>query len=335
MNENLLVVSTSPHLLGRITLRSMHLEIMLALTPAFLVGLYYFGFPALSTVVLAVAGALGSDYLVSYLTKKPAHPEDLHTALIGFLMGLILAPGAPWWLCLLGGALAVVLGKLLFGGLGSYPLNPVLVAWAAMALSWPAGMNRFLEPLALGTAGDWTQAQIPLMQLKSDISTLSGVYEMKNLWLGVVPAAVGAGSSVALMAGGLYLIIRRLIPWQIPLGALLGAAGMALLASYTDPRIGELGLEGLAARLDVIWFHLATGGLMIAAFFLAPEPVTSPVTPWGTFLFGLGVGIMTIIVRTWGSWVDGAFYGVLLMNLATPLLDRIRPRVLGKVVTGA
>ncbi|MEW5914108.1 MAG: RnfABCDGE type electron transport complex subunit D [Thermodesulfobacteriota bacterium] len=335
MNENLLVVSTSPHLLGRLTLRSMHLEIMLAMTPAFLVGLYYFGLPALSTVVLAVAGALASDYLIGLLTKKPARLEDLHTALMGFMMGMILAPGAPWWLCLLSGALAVTLGKLIFGGLGSYPLNPVLVAWAAMSLSWSAGMNHFLEPLALGAAGKWTQAQTPLMQLKGDIATLAGVYEMKNLWLGAVPAAVGAGSSVALLAGGIYLIIRRLIPWQIPLGVLLGAVGMVLLATYTDRRVVEMGLDSFGARLDVAWFHLATGGLMISAFFLGPEPVTSPVTPWGTFLFGLGIGIMTIIVRSWGSWVDGAYYGVMLMNLATPLLDRIRPRVLGKVVTGA
>ncbi|MBU1155467.1 MAG: RnfABCDGE type electron transport complex subunit D, partial [Proteobacteria bacterium] len=134
---------------------------------------------------------------------------------------------------------------------------------------------------------------------------------------------------------GVYLIIRRIIPWQIPIGALLGAIVMALIATYTDPRILELGYEEFAANMNVVWFHLGAGGLMIAAFFLGPEPVSSPVTPWGTFLFGVGIGLMTIIVRTWGGLVDGAFYGVLLMNAANPLLDRIRPRVIGKVVSGA
>jgi H+/Na+-translocating ferredoxin:NAD+ oxidoreductase subunit D len=335
MNKNLLTVSTSPHILGCTTVRSMHAEIMIALAPAFLVGLYYFGMPALSTVVLAVVAALATDYLVGLLIKKPANLGDLHTLLLGILMGLILAPGAPWWLCLVGGALTVLLGKLIFGGLGNYPMNPVLVAWAAMAISWPEAMNFFLDPVALGSGGEWAQAETPLMQLKGDPGTLAGVFEMSELWLGMAPAAVGAGGTWALLLGGLYLIIRRLIPWQIPLGVLAGAVGMALLATYTEPSILELEFETFAEHLEVAWFHLATGGIMIAAFFLAPEPVSSPVTPWGMLLFGVGVGFMAIIVRTWGGFTDGVFYGVLLMNAATPLFDRIRPKVLGKVVSGA
>ncbi len=335
MNEKLLTVSTSPHVLGRTTVRSMHVEWLIALAPAFLVGLYYYGMPGLSTVVLAVAAALVADYGVGLIIKKPANLSDLHSLLLGVLMGLILPAGAPWWLCLVGGALAVVLGKLVFGGLGNYPMNPVLVAWAAMAISWPESMNFFLEPVPLGSGGEWEQAETPLMQLKGDPSTLAGSFELSDLWLGAVPSAVGAGGTWALLLGGVYLIIRRLIPWQIPLGVLAGAVAMALLATYTEPSILELEFETFAEHLDVAWFHLATGGIMIAAFFLAPEPVSSPVTPWGMFLFGVGVGFMAIIVRTWGGLMDGAFYGVLLMNAATPLFDRIRPKVLGKVVSGA
>jgi len=334
MNENLLTVSTSPHILGRMSVRSMYLEYIIALAPALLVGLYYFGFPALITVLLAVASAAVSDFIASKIQKKPTTLSSLHIVCMGLMLGMILPPGAPWWLPVIGGALTVFLGISIFGGIGAYPMNPVLVAWVALYISWPESMNAFFEPQALGNGDDWAEAETLLMQLKGDISTLEMV-EMSKLWLGQVPGYIGSTSTWALLVGGVYLIIRRIIPWQIPVGALLGAIVMGLIATYTDPRILELGYEEFAANMNVVWFHLGAGGLMIAAFFLGPEPVSSPVTPWGTFLFGVGIGLMTIIVRTWGGLVDGAFYGVLLMNAANPLLDRIRPRVIGKVVSGA
>ncbi|MCF8042550.1 MAG: RnfABCDGE type electron transport complex subunit D [Desulfarculaceae bacterium] len=334
MNEQLLTVSTSPHKLGCMSVRSMYLEYIIAMAPALLVGLYYFGFPALITLILTVASAVVSDFIVSLIRKKPSTLSSLHILCMGLMLGMILPPGAPWWLPVIGGALTVFLGISIFGGIGAYPMNPVLVAWVALAISWPEAMNSFLEPMALGSGDEWNEAETLLMQLKGDISTLE-MFEMSNVWLGNVAGYIGSTSAWALLAGGVYLIIRRIIPWQIPVGALLGAAGMALVAAYTDPRILELGYEEFGANMNIVWFHLGAGGLMIAAFFLGPEPVSSPVTPWGTLLFGVGIGLMAIIVRTWGGLVDGAFYGVLLMNAATPLLDRIRPRVIGKVVSGA
>ena len=326
MNSRLLTVSTSPHLLGRATIRSRHLETMLALLPAVGFGVYYFGGPGLMVILLSTAAAVAAEYLAQRLTKQEVTAGDLHAVLIGLLMGLVLPAGAPWWLPVVGGAFAVVVGKLFFGGLGGYPMNPVLVAWVALALSWPEQMNAFYQPLS----SEWYVSETPLMMLKDDPSTLE-VITRSQLWWGLVPGAVGATATWPLVIGGLYLVIRRIVPWQIPLGVLLGAAGMALLAAYTDPTLGELGYESFAQQWSIVTFHLGAGGLMIAAFFLAPEPVTSPVTPWGMFLFGLGVGFMTVIVRTWGAPVDGAFYGVLIMNAATPLLDRIRPKVLGKM----
>ncbi|MCF8031466.1 MAG: RnfABCDGE type electron transport complex subunit D [Desulfarculaceae bacterium] len=334
MNNNLLTVSTSPHILGRTTLRSMYLEMMIALVPALLVGLYYFGAPGLTTVVLAMAAAAATEYLISLITKKPSTLSNLHILLMGLMMGMILPPGAPWWLPVAGGFLTVALGMSIFGGNGNYPFNPVLVAWAALAISWPEAMGAYLEPMALGSGDDWMEAETFLMQLKGDIGTLE-MFELGTLWIGNVAGGVGTTGTWALLAGGIYLVIRRLIPWQIPLGALIGAVGMGLLAVYTDERVAEMGFEEFSAYLNIVWLHLGAGSFMIAAFFLGPEPVSSPVTPWGGLLFGLGVGMMTIIVRFWGSPLDGAFYGVLLMNAATPLLDRIRPRVIGKVVSGA
>ncbi len=334
MSQQLLTVSTSPHLLGRTTVRSMHLEIMAALAPALLTGLYYFGMPALFTVLLATAAAVVGEVATVRLAKLPDRTGDLHAALMGLVLGLVLPPGAPWFVPVVGGLLTVVLGKMIFGGLGNYPMHPVLVAWVALSLSWPEHMNAFHGPIPWGQAGEWKITETPLMQLKNDISTLQS-FEMSQLWLGNIPGHIGAVGALPLLVGGLYLIARRLVPWQIPVGVLAGSAAMALFASYVDPNIEQLGLEGVPAHFDVALFHWATGGLMITAFFLATESVSSPVTPWGCLLFGLGVGFMTVIVRCWGGLVDGAFYGVLIMNAATPLLDRIRPRVLGKVVSGA
>jgi electron transport complex protein RnfD len=327
MSTSLLTVSTSPHWLGRTTVRSMHVEWLIALAPALVMGVYLFGTRALMIVALSAVAALAAEAGTQKLTKQPIQVGDLHALLVGLLLGLILPAGAPWWLPIVGGALAVVMGKLFFGGLGGYPMNPVLIAWAALALSWPEHMQAFFMP---GTA---EVSETALMMLKNDASTLE-VVGLNSLWLGGYPGAIGTCSAWALLVGGLYLVVRRLVPWQVPLGVLLGAVVLSLLAAYTDPNLLDLGYEGFGQHFAIALFHLGAGGLMISAFFLGPEPVSSPVTPWGMFWFGMGIGFMAIIVRTWGGPVDGAFYGVLIMSAATPLFDRIRPKVLGKVVPG-
>lgn len=328
MSGPLLTVSASPHLLGRLTVRSMYAQWLIALAPALLMGLYYFGTPGLLTVLLATVSAVATEALCVRLGKMPNRVGDLHAVVMGVLMGMVLPAGVPWWIPVVGGFLCIFLGKMIFGGIGAFPMNPVLVAWAALSLSWPEHMNAFYAPLA--EDGEWEVAETFLLQLKNDISSFE-VIELSEIWSGNVPGAIGATCSWAIIAGGLFLIGRRIIQWQIPVGALLGVLIMALVAAYTDERIEELGYESFAEYLNVAWYHLAAGGLMISAFFLGPEPVTSPMTPWGRLLFGLGIGFMTVIVRTWGGLVDGAFFGVLLMNTVTPIFDRIRPKVLGKI----
>jgi RnfABCDGE-type electron transport complex D subunit len=333
MNSNLLTVSSSPHLMGRMSLRSMHLEIMIALLPAFLTGMYYFGSAAVWTVVLAMVAALGTEALINIITKQPQQLDDLHAALIGLLMGLILPPAAPWWIPIVGSILAITLGKSVFGGLGNYPMNPVLVAWAAMSISWPEHMAAFLEAIPFSEE-ERMVVETPLMMLKEDVGMLMEP-ELSPLYWGAHAGAVGATGAYALILGGLYLIYRRIIAWQIPLGVLVGAAAMLLAATYLDSGIEDLGLEEFGPRLDIMWYHLGVGGMMIAAFFLATESVSSPMTPWGMLLYGLGIGVLAVIIRFWGAYTEGVYYAVLIMSAATPLFDRIQPRVLGKVITGA
>lgn len=327
MSTPLLTVSTSPHWLGRTTVRSMHIEWLIALAPALAMGIYLYGTRALLVVALCAAAALATEAGCQKITKQPVQIGDLHALLMGVLLGLLMPAGAPLWLPVVGGFLAILMGKIIFGGMGGYPMNPVLIAWAALALSWPEHMQAFFMP---GTA---EVSETTLMLLKTDPSTLE-VVGLGSLWCGGYPSAIGTGSAWALLIGGLYLVVRRLVPWQIPLGVVLGALILALLAAYTDPNLTELGYDTFSQHFAIALFHLGAGGLMISAFFLGPEPVSSPVTPWGMIWFGIGIGFMAIIVRTWGGLVDGAFYGVLLMNAATPLFDRIRPKVLGKVLPG-
>jgi electron transport complex protein RnfD len=327
MSAPLLTVSTSPHWLGRTTMRSMHVEWLIALAPALVMGIYLYGLRALLVVALAAAAAVAAEAGVQKATKQPILVGNLHALVLGVLLGLILPAGAPWWLPIVGGALAVVMGKLFFGGLGGYPMNPVLIAWAALALSWPEHMQAFFMPHTTEVS------ETVLMMLKNDVSTLE-VVGLGSLWWGGYPGAIGTSCAWALLVGGLYLVVRRLVPWQIPFGVLLGAVALALLAAYSDPKLAELGYKAFGKNFAIALFHLGAGGLMITAFFLGPEPVSSPVTPWGMFLFGIGIGFMAIIVRVWGGPVDGSFFGVLVMSAATPLFDRIRPKVLGKVVPG-
>ncbi len=327
MSAPLLTVSTSPHWLGRTTVRSMHVEWLIALAPALVMGVYLYGLRALLVVALSAAAAVAAEAGVQKATKQPIGVGDLHALLMGVILGLILPAGAPWWLPIVGGALAVVMGKLFYGGLGGYPMNPVLIAWAALALSWPEHMQAFFMPFTNEVS------ETALMMLKNDVSTLE-VVGLGSLWWGGFPGAIGTSCAWALLVGGLYLVVRRLVPWQIPFGVLLGAVVLALLAAYTDPKLAQLGYKSFGQNFAIALFHLGAGGVMVAAFFLGTEPVSSPVTPWGMILFGMGIGFMAIIVRTWGGPVDGAFFGVLIMSAATPLFDRIRPKVLGKVVPG-
>ena len=331
MSAPLLTVSASPHLMGRLSVRSMHLQWLIAMCPALLVGFYYFRLPGILTMAIATVSAVAAEALCVRVGKLPNRLDDLHAVVMGVLLGMVLPAGAPWWIPVVGSFLCIILGKTIFGGIGAYPMNPVLVAWAALSLSWPEHMNAFYTPLAEG--GQWEVAETFLMQLKNDISGFESA-DLASLWWGQTPGAIGTTCSFAIIVGGLFLIIRRLIGWQIPVGAILGTIIMALVAAYADPRIAELGYETFFAHLKPAWFHLAAGGLMISAFFLGPEPVTSPMTSWGGLLFGLGIGFMTVIARTWGGPVDGAFFGVLFVNALTPIFDRVRPKVLGKVTKG-
>ena len=322
--SQILTVSASPHILGKRTVTSLYLDWIIALAPATFTALYYFRTAAAINIVLAIAATVGFELLICKVFKLPSRINDLHAVLMGLLLGLLLPAGAPFWLPIMGGLIISGLAKAIFGGLGGYPMNPVLIAWACLAISWPDHMNNFFG--AAGTEAAMKTAQTPLMLVSADLKAY-GATDLWALWCGYVPGAVGTTSTWAILIGGLYLLVRRVISWHIPVTVILGAMVMALLASVADSKLAETGISGCT----LAWFHLGAGGLMMAAFFLAPEHVSSPMTNGGMLVYGAGIGVLAVIIRHWGANVEGVYYAVLFMSCCTPLLDRIRPKVLGKV----
>jgi len=307
-----LIVSMSPHVRGTLTVERMMGGMLLALVPAAGVGVYLFGLSALLSLLLAMATAVAVEAAIEILTKRELTVGDLHALVIGLLTALILPPTAAWWLIMTGAATAVILGKMLFGGLGAYPFNPPLVAWVVLKLSWPERMNSFVAPFT----GE--RVLTPLMAFKED-PALFYSYDLWDLFLGKQAGGIGMVCGLAIVIGGLYLLVRGIIRWHIPVAFLLGVGLFAWIMHTINVDL-----------YPPVGFHLAGGGVLLGALFLAPEPVTSPVTPKGMLAFGLLAGILTMILRMWGSDPDGTFYAILVMNAATPLFNYLAPRAYGR-----
>ena len=307
-----LIVSMSPHLRGPLSIERMMLTVMVGLIPSALAGIYFFGITSLMLMVVAMATAVIVETLIEKLTGQTLTYHDYHALLIGLLLALILPPTAPWWIAAVGALVAVILGKMVFGGLGTYPFNPVIVAWVVLKLSWPERMELFVDPHSA------EQVLTPLMAIKEDPALLYS-YELRELFFGNQAGPIGTGCAPAIILGGLWLLYRGVIRWHIPIAFLLGVAVFAGIVHAVNPDL-----------YPPLSFHLLGGGVLLAALFLAPEPVTSPVTPTGMLAFGFLAGILTMIIRMWGAHPDGSFYAILIMNAATPLLNHLKPRSYGR-----
>lgn len=289
-----LTIESSPHLWSGRGVREIMGEVLLALAPAALAGIYFFGRPAVLTIAASLLGAVGGEALLQHLRQRPVRVGDLSAAVTGLLLALTLPPTLPLWLPLFGGFLAVGLVKEFFGGLGSNFLNPALAARAFLMAAWPDLLTHFTKPFdALGAA-------TPLAR--------SG-YSGAALLFGAVPGSLGETFHPGILLGGLYLWSRGIIDLAAPTGFLLA-----------------LGVGGLLSGTGFLHTFL-TGGALLAAFFMTTDYPTTPLTRVGRLLFGLGAGAVSALIRSQGPMPEGVTYGILLMNLATPLLDRwLAPR---------
>lgn len=305
--DDLLVVSAPPHLFTAIRTDRLMRDVLIALVPATWAGVNLFGPRVLMVVAAAVAAAIGAEAIAQRLLGRPSSSGDFSAAVTGLLLALNLPPGVPIWLPIIGSAFAIVIVKQLFGGLGSNFLNPALAARVFLMAAWPGLMTTWVKP------GDWTAEAMtgatPLAILK-DPGILQRFPSYAELFWGWVPGTIGETSAAALLLGVAYLLWRGVIRWHIPV-SFVGT--VALLTWVLGPR-GVLTGDPLA--------HVLSGGLLLGAFFMATDYVSGPVTRFGRVWFGVGCGVLTVLIRLYGGYPEGVSFSILIMNMAAPLLDR-------------
>ncbi|MDD5390476.1 MAG: RnfABCDGE type electron transport complex subunit D [Gallionellaceae bacterium] len=342
----------SPHAHAATSVSQVMATVMLALTPATLFGFWLYGWPAINLWVVSLAVAVLAEAATLKIMARPVRGAlfDGSALLTAWLLALSLPPWAPWWLAALGSLFAIVIAKQVFGGLGQNLFNPAMAARVMLLISFPLEMTTWLAPMPITSAAapgylqglaitfagvtpaDAVSSATLLGHVKTDLGRgfgldqiLAGIWQPLDMLWGQRGGSLGETSAVLLLAGGLILIARRVITWHIPLAMLAGVALPALLAHLIAP--GHT--PGLA-------YHLLSGGLILGAFFIATDPVSSPNSTGGQLLFGFACGLLTWIIRTWGGYPEGVAFAVMLMNAANPVIDRyFKPRIYGRDRKGA
>jgi len=316
LNEKLLVGSHAPYWHNGISIREKSYHTLLAALPAVLMGIYQFGVPALRVMALSISCAMLWELILNRVMRRPVTIGDGDAAVIGLLFGMLLPATAPWWVVVLGTAVAVTVGKWIYGGLGCNPLNPPLVAIATLIISYQGVMD--LDQAYLSYDFSFPAAD-PLKAVKSLGTVAAARYSLSGLLMGQQVGGVGTIFALGLMVGGLYLILRGLIRWEISLSYIVGVLVTAYAFNLVHPD-----------KYAGPWFHLLAGYTLLGAFFLITEYSSSPVNLIPMLIFGAGAGVMTILIRNIGGFTDGVVFAILLFNIANPLLDKIRPRALGR-----
>lgn len=338
----------SPHAHGGNSVAQTMLRVKMALVPATVFGFWLFGWQSFFLWALTILSCLGFEVLALRLTgskRIKATLLDGSALLTGWLLAMSLPPWAPWWVAVLGGLIAIVVGKQVFGGVGQNVFNPAMVARVALLVSFPVPLTQWVTPLPLSLAESpdfvhslrqfLTSMPVPdamasasvLGYSKTELSrgvdllhSLYSVHAPGLSWLGSRAGSFGESASLLIFGGGLYLLARGIITWHTPVAVLAGLAIPAAIGHSVDPA------HYLSATV-----HLLSGAAMLGAFFIATDYVTSPNTATGQFVFGLGIGLLTWVIRTYGGYPEGLAFAVLLMNALTPVIDRlIKPRILGR-----
>jgi len=299
--------------------------VVVALIPAMFMGVYLFGFRALAVILISVVAGMATEAGTQRILGRKVTISDGSALVTGILLALNLPPTVPWWLVVVGSAIAIAIGKQIYGGLGYNPFNPALVARVILLISFPVQMTSWVKPSPLfSRAIDVVTTATPLGEMKTHLlikDSLEG-FTMGDLWnpfIGNIGGSIGETSVIALLLGAGFLLYRGYITWHIPItfiGTVFILSGLFWLIN-PDQYMNPL-------------FHILTGGLMLGAFYMATDMVTSPVTNRGMMVFGVGCGVISIIIRLFGGYPEGVSYSILLMNAATPLIDRYtRPMTFG------
>ena len=331
MEKHTLHISTSPHLTQGASVAVIMRNVVWALLPAALFSVYAFGWNAALVLLTAVGSCVLTEHILCRLTNKRTTLSDWSAVITGLLLGLTLPPIFPLWMTFIGGMIAIGMGKFLFGGLGYNVFNPALVGRAVLQAAFPVAIttwyagfspDRFaaLHPAVLGAPFmkpivDGTSGATPLSAWKFDgVST-----DTTDLALGLVSGSAGETSSILIILGGLYLVLRNFMNWRIPVAILATVFVFSGILYWIDP-----------SQYPSPFFMLFSGGLMLGAVFMATDMVASPITSWGVILYGVIIGALVVVIRIWGGLPEGVMYAILLANALSPHIDRlIRYRVYG------
>ena len=349
--SNELIVSTSPHLHCGANIQKIMFIVILALLPACGTGIYVFGINALKVLLFCTVSCVGFEVIWCKLAGKKQTWTDGSAIITGLLLGMNLSAGVPWWVCVIGGLLAIGIGKQLFGGLGYNPFNPALVARVGLLIGFPKIMTTWAVPRHFEymkkASGFFNSDQLEKLgktamtfmqnvesvtcatplgivnttaEMAKDAGTvvsnapfasLTSSEAMTNYFWGNVPGSLGETSAAALIIGGIILLAFKLIKWHIPVAYIGTTVVFTAIINYFYPNLTPGPL-----------FHVLTGGLLLGAIFMATDMVTSPITKKGALIFGAGCGVVTCAIRIWGSYPEGVSFSILIMNAFTPLIDR-------------
>lgn len=307
------VVSGTPHVRSKESIQSIMRDVIIALIPATAMGIYFFGIPALILIAVSIVACVFFEWLYQKLMKKTVTISDLSAVVTGLLLAMNLPASAPIWVPIVGAAFAIIFAKQLFGGLGQNFINPALAGRAFLLASYPTEMTTWTAPVGFSGA-DAVAVATPLATLKTGAmpdASLTDVILGTN-----IGGCIGETCAIALIIGGIYLLVKHVISWRIPVLYILTV--FVLTAA-----IGRKGL-----RVPV--YEIFTGGLMLGAFFMATDYASSPVTPKGQIIFAIGCGVITTLIRIFGGYPEGVSYSILIMNLAVPLIERFtEPKIFG------
>lgn len=343
--------SSAPYTHSAASVSRTMVLVMLALTPSTLYGLYIYGWPSIFLFVLTIGSAMAAEALSLVLMRKPLRLflMDGSAALSGWLVAATLPPWAPWWVAVLGGGIAIIIGKQIFGGLGQNVFNPAMVARVMLLVSFPVELTRFVTPKPLFSDGapgfaesinivfgsgaplDAVSSASVLDQIRTVLkeggalqSGLAEHYDPIAMFIGNTPGSLGETSAFLIVLGGLFLLYKRIISWHTPTAMIVSIALIAAIMNLIDP-----------ARYAGADYHVLSGALLLGAFFIATDYVTAPVTTIGRLIFGAGCGALVYIIRTWTVFPEGVAFAVLLMNALTPVIDfYIKPRIYGRTRDG-
>lgn len=318
---NKFFVAPSPHVHSAQSTRSLMLDVIVALLPALAVSTWVYGLDVLTVTAIAVVSCVLVEFLIQkFMLGGQPTVSNLSAVVTGLLLAFNLPASIPWWIVVIGSVVAIGVAKMTFGGLGRNPFNPALVGRVFLLIAYPVQMTSFSAPVMKGYADAFSGAT-PLAAVKSGAVSVEDA-DLLNMFSGAIPGSMGEIAAAALIIGGIYLLWRKVITWHIPVAVLGSMAVFAFVVALVG--------GGGAMLYQLPAFHLLAGGALLGAIFMATDYVTSPMTHKGMIIYGVGIGLITMVIRMWGAYPEGMSFAILLMNSVAPLINKyVKPKRFG------